>query len=133
MIEAAIYSRLSNHVGLTAIVGSRIYPAHLPQSAAYPALVYTLVSNTHRHNLTGASGGALARFQFDVFSVRLADCVEAVEQIRLALQGFRGTVAGVNICFGRLDNEQDLSEPPQDGSDQWTYRKTADYIIHYKI
>lgn len=36
-----IYSKLSTTAGVTALVGSRIYPVFIPEDAAFPAIVFS--------------------------------------------------------------------------------------------
>lgn len=39
-LESVLYSRLSGFAGLTALVGTRIYPSVLPQDVQYPAVSF---------------------------------------------------------------------------------------------
>ncbi|WP_339684233.1 tail completion protein gp17 [Gimesia maris] len=132
MIEKALYQYLSDQTSITDITGTRIYPHHLPQSVtSYPVLTITLVSNSHGHHLTSASGETTARVQLDSWSESLSDAVSLAEAVRGELQGFSGTMDTVTIHFIQLDNEQNLSEPPIDASDDWMYRKSQDFLVKY--
>ena len=52
-IEQALFNRLSTFVGLTAIVGARIYPVRLPLHSSYPAVSYFRVSRPTRRTFGG--------------------------------------------------------------------------------
>jgi hypothetical protein len=56
MIQADVYSILSNNEEVTKIASSRIYPSRLPQSVIVPAVVYTINNIDPVKSLTGESG-----------------------------------------------------------------------------
>ena len=132
MIEGSLYSFLSTIGEVTSIVGDRIYPQHSDQPV-YPCLIYSLVSQTHDHIVTGSSGTARARVQFDCWSYSLSDCSIVIEAIRQNLQGLQGTLGSLTVVGSHLNNELDLSERPADASNRWLYRKTADYTLRYNV
>lgn len=128
-IEAGCYAFLSSSTGITDLVGTRIYPHHLPQNPTFPAMTYRLVSAPHDHTLADAAGIVRVRFQFDVYSYLLSDCVDVVEALRLELQRYTGSFGAKVVLASKLVNDMDMSEPPQDGSQNWLYRKTSDYLL----
>lgn len=65
-IEADIITALEAYGDLTALVGTRIYPAKLPQEPTYPNVVYSRSSTVFHNSVsTNAAGQANARFQVD--------------------------------------------------------------------
>ena len=109
-IEAALYSRLSGFAGVSDLVGTRIYPLAAPDDAIYPLIRYQRVQATRLESLAGPSGLSAVRFQIDAFGQGdegYRDAGDVAEQIRLALDGFGGTVAGVVIQSTTLLNERD--------------------------
>ncbi|MEZ5945216.1 MAG: DUF3168 domain-containing protein [Planctomycetaceae bacterium] len=131
-IESDCYSFLSGTTAITDLVGTRIYPEFLPQNPVYPALTYRLISAPHDHTLTAAAGVVRVRFQFDAFSERLSETSEIIEAIRLSLQRATGDFGDSEIMASRQDNEQFFGMEPMDASQQYLYRKTADYIIRLR-
>ena len=101
-IEDAIYTRLSGFSGLTALTSTRIYPGELPPNVNidedFPdSVVYFPVSGERISAMGSDTGLVRERFQFDGWS-RTYDGANAIrEQLRLALQRWRGTVATVVI------------------------------------
>ena len=67
-IRTDIFTALSGHAALTALVSSRIYPIKAPQSPTYPLVIYQRVSNDHINSLTGSSGLNKSRYQFDIYA-----------------------------------------------------------------
>lgn len=124
MIEEALFSRLSGFAGLSSLVGDRIYPLKLPQKPTLPAVVYQRISGARVRSLLGSSGLASPRFQFDSYAAGAKTSREVSEQIRLALQGFSGTVAGVRITGITFEGDRDFYY-----DDTGLYRRLADYFI----
>lgn len=126
MIEAALYSRLTGFAGLSALVSTRVYPATAPQDPTFPLIVYNRISGSRFESLAGSSGLARPRFQFDVYATTYSSAKAVAEQIRLALQGFRGTVASVDIQAVNYNGDSDNYE-----EDSELYVVSLDFeIIH---
>lgn len=127
MVEKAIYSKLSGDADVSGLVSSRIYPVNLPQTPTYPAIVYSRVSGQRAHSLSGASNIASPRVQVDAFATTYSGAKDLAAKIRAALNGFRGTVAGITIHGIFLESDNDIFD-----DDFEIYRITSDYFIHYK-
>ena len=109
-IEQALFNRLCTHVGLTAVVGNRIYPVRLPLRADYPAISYFRVSRPTTRTFGGTVAGASPRFQFDCWAKSYADAKAVADQVIAALDGFSGTMGGpggVEVQAVYLENEMD--------------------------
>lgn len=128
-IEANTYSFLSSQAGITNIVASRIYPLHLPQNPTYPAMLYSLISSNHLTSLAESVGMVRARIQFDVYSTSLADCVNGIEALRQALQKYSGNYGTGTCLTAKLINDFLVIEKPEDGSQSFIFRKSADYLL----
>ena len=66
-IETAIYSKLSGHAGLAALVVARIFPNVVPQNTANPCVRYQLVSSSEPQAMGSGTGIIRSRFQFSVY------------------------------------------------------------------
>lgn len=110
-MEEALYSYLSGYAGLTALVGTRIYPEMLPDSPTYPAVSYSRVSTRRERTLTIPSVAAVeARFQCSCWGERYADAKAVAVQIKAALQDFQGVMGGtggVTVLEASTVNELD--------------------------
>lgn len=123
MIEEALYSRMTAHAGLAALVGTRVYPDQLPQNPTLPAVVYQRI-DTRRESAMGAD----APIGFPLFQVTgwakeaggksaRKNALELAVQIRAALQRYRGTPAGQTTeildCF--VVDERDAYDDAERG------------------
>lgn len=124
--EEALFAILSNDAGVTAIVGDRIYPLQTPEEGQYPALSYWRVDGPREHALDGPAGLARPRMQVDAWANDFRTAKAAIEAVIEALDGYRGTVAGVSIVGILALNDHDIFEPSTR-----TYHVAADFEVMY--
>jgi hypothetical protein len=92
MIADALYTILSGFAGLTALVSTRIYPRRAPQEVTAPYVIFQRISTIRDHSHSGPSGLANPRYQFDAYAATPEEADAISDQIRLALDGYTGTV-----------------------------------------
>lgn len=106
-VRQAVYYRLANTSGVTALVSTRIYPKVMPQQPTMPALVYSVVDNDREQVHRGQTGGAKARVQVTCWGATESSVAAVKEQVRLALIGASGSIASVTIdgivCEGEVE------------------------------
>lgn len=129
-IEEALYAHLSTHAGLTALVGTRIYPQRLPQTPTLPAVTFFRVSGPTIQDFDGTAK-TRARFQLDCWAegdTAYADAHEVADQVIAALDGYGGQMGGAGgvWCDATLINDRDLPDP-----DTGWHRVSQDYEIWY--
>jgi acid phosphatase class B len=124
---------------ITSLVGTRVYPHHVPQAnATYPSITYAIVSNDSAHTLAGGAGYAARRLQIDVYAKTETSRDAVVEAIRNQLQGFppagtSGTIgAGTVVTSITYKNGRDLYEPDQTSGDVGYYRHSMDFWIRFQ-
>lgn len=136
MMKVALFEYLNADPVLDPLIGDRIYPIKAPQSADFPRLVYTRISNPREVHMLGESGLSRAIYQIDSWA--LDDrTVEAVAlAVRLALSGFirkfMGTSAPVAVDSIFCVDEDDTVEKTVDGSDTSAFRIRQDYTINHR-
>lgn len=125
-LDQIINQLLAAQEGLTAIVGSRIYPHHLPGDATFPALVFRQVSGKPDYSHDGDSGLDVARVQFDAYGTTKAQAGQINAQVRALLSGksYRPTIQSSFI-------ENQLPDDYEDGLQAW--RVISDYTITYRV
>lgn len=97
-VEEVIQTRLAATAGLTALVGTRIYWLHVPQETATPYVAHFEVSQITRPHAMGTDpGDVVSRWQVSVFADTPSTAKDCAEQVRAALQRYRGTVSGVTV------------------------------------
>lgn len=125
-VEADIYTRLTGYSGLSALVGTRIYPNTIEQNATLPLIVYRRISADRASAMVDDTGTVDARFQFDVYDDQYTDGVRPVtEQLRKALQRYNGTNT-VTIQSIFLLNETEYYDDTTE-----LYRVSIDFRIIY--
>ena len=130
LIEQALYTYLSTYAGLTALIGTRIYPNTIPQNGTLPAVAYTKVSGYRYHSLGGDTGEASPVYQFSVFGSSYSSVKAVTEKIRDALQNYTGLMGGASgvtvkavLMMSQSDGyDQDVNE----------YYDITEYQIFYK-
>lgn len=102
-IEADLYSRLTGHAGLAALIGTRLYPDAAPQNASRPYVVYQRISTTRWQALSGVVVAASPRFQLTVYADSVSDLVSVAAQLRAAVLAMADST--VTVYERTLDNE----------------------------
>lgn len=130
-LEQALYSYLSGYAGLTALVGTRIYPVTMPQGVTYPAVTYRKVSGLAEYVL-GQHVPELynPRYQFDAWGTSYSSVKSVAEQIKAALGGYSGLMggaSGVRVIGSWIVNEIDLYE-----SDTGVYHTAVDVRFYHE-
>jgi len=126
MIESALRSILITDDTVKAIT-TRCYPIAIPQSPTYPLILYTRITGMRDHVLQGPSGAAHPRFQVEAWAETYTVAKSLASAIRVALDGYSGTVLGVVIGSILIDSERDIYE-----SEIKIYRVISDWYIWHK-
>lgn len=100
--EVGLRALLLADSGISAIVGSRIYPVILEEGATFPALVYQRISGPRVQSLDGASGLAVLRIAISCYTTLFATARDLAAKIRVLLNGYRGTLSEGTVVGGTL-------------------------------
>lgn len=126
---------LLTKTAFTTLVGSgddaRVYPGFQPQGVTLPAVVLDTISDSPEHTTDGHCSLTVARLQVQCWG-KTPDSAQAVaEQVRLAVDGYRGTWGSttINQAF-KLDGE-DGEEPAADNEPRRRFSHTVDYEVAY--
>jgi len=126
MIEMDLRTFLLEQTAITTLIGARIYPVALPQSATKPALTYQRISGgedvTHR-----GLGPAMALIQIGCWSERYEGALALAQTVRAALSGHRGAMGSSRYVTAMIVNVIDLPEPTIDLS-----CRALDVAINYE-
>jgi len=116
-IGVGIRTYLLTKSAITDIVGTRIYPAALPQNADLPAIVYHVMGGSPDDVLTGSSGSYRASVDLDCISTNHITTNNLAEQVRLLIQGYFGAMGTEQVNAARLTGRFENYLNPIDGSD----------------
>jgi len=102
-----LFSRLSGYAGLSALIGSRIYPDQLPQRPVLPASTYKIRDEEWLH--TGGIDSTLIAvvLQIRSFGRTYSEAEGVGLQVLAALQRWRGTEIGVTVQGTFFENQSD--------------------------
>lgn len=109
-IEETLYTRLSTHAGLSALVSTRISPNIKAQDSALPAVTYRRVSSTRFSAMAVDAEVVKARFQIDVWASTYDSAAAVRDQVRDAMQRWRNTSPGTVVQDTFIITETDLFE-----------------------
>lgn len=131
MIYDDLYSYLIGQSTITALVGTRVYPLHLPQNPTLPALTMEQTQAEYEYCITGSANWAAPTIRISVYSESLPEIATIAEALRNVLQGYKGTMGAIRIHYCTLTNTEDEAFTPDDASDYWIYARHSDYQMKH--
>lgn len=130
--ERALHSILASAGGVTQLVGDRIYPIQMNQGKGLPAITYQQISGPREHNVSGPIGWVQSRYQVTAWATTYPEAVDLATAIRVAVDGFSGTSAGLVIDHIFVEDEGDISDLSPENSELTVYGKRIDAQIVFK-
>lgn len=136
MIGKIINTILTNDPTFSAAVGNdadggiKLFPMNVPQNTALPSARYFVVGKSFDYTKDDfAAKVENPRVQLDIFSDSYSEAQTIFAAARSALDGYIGTIDGINVSRIYIVNENDVFEPEKDGEGIQIFRKSADFII----
>jgi len=107
MIDQALYGKLSTTAGVTALVGTRIYPHQQPPSGTrtYPLLAYKPDNREPARLLSGAASLYMRTIDVAAMARTYASAEAIMAAVVAALDNQSGTWGGVTIQGAFLDDD----------------------------
>ena len=97
--ETEVYSALSGHAGVTALVAARIYPDVLPEETAYPAVVFSRQGTTPIRSISGHYFGADVSLQIGCWGKTRTEADSVSTQSEAAMLQAGMVIKGKNAGF----------------------------------
>jgi len=129
-LEEAMVTQVAASAGLVALIAARFYPQMVPQKPTYPAVTYQVVSAPRESNMGVDPGIVNARVQFSAWGTTWKSARDVAEQLRLAFQRWRGTVAGTEIMDTLEWDWHDA--PPELVNDLKVFQRVCECRISYR-
>jgi len=124
-LAESLQGYLRVHGGLSALIGTRVYPMQVPQRPTLPAVTYQQISRRPVHVKPGVIRPIVAvRMQFDVLATSYSDVDAVAGQLRSALYGFGATVPWTYSALVQSERDFDAPELQQ-------FRRSVDVMIWY--
>ena len=134
-IKAALYDRLQNDAGVTAIVGDQVYQHDGPQNADLDGVSRVIFERSDQERESYLGGrSALSQAVFYVYSYAdtASDREALSEAVRLLLETDDPEVwSGVDVRRCAVTDEDDEIERDGDGRQTGRYRTRSDVSIWY--
>ena len=131
-VETDLRTYLLSQSPVTTLVGAAgVYCGNIEDDAADPVVCIKRVSGGRQHTLTAGAGFASPRIQLDVYSQSYVDAKAVAEAVRGEMQGFKGTWGSTTVSSVVFENEVDLYEEPDDGTDLGWHHIALDYFVRY--
>lgn len=105
--ENHVYHRLVGSPGVARLVGFQVFPIAVPHNAPFPFIVYKRANITRESHLSGPMFMPLVNLQIACWGASYDSARSLADEVRLALDGATGTLAGVTIEDMRLVSETD--------------------------
>lgn len=130
--QGALRAYLLSDPAIAGLVSTRIYSSPAPQSVSVPYVVISYQGKLAMNTLSAFSGVITDRWQIDAYG-STADSVQAVAKAifnKLHLKNHE-TWSGYKVYSAKFDNENDLSEPLNNGSENMYHRIQQDFLIKH--
>lgn len=112
--EAFLYQRLTSQTNVSQYIGSRVYPLIAPQGTPLPLVVYQRTAVERPQSLAGNVGNPVVTLQLTSYGTSYTSVKNIARAVRLTIDGWTGTTAGVTIQRTTLASEADGVDMPAD-------------------
>ncbi len=127
--QDALIQMIKDDSDVSSLAGSRVFPDIAPENPRKPYVVVTQISAPRPHHMGGASGIVFNRLQVDGFAKSRLQAKDLKDRIRLATDGYTGTVsvAAQTFTFRRCDmvSDNDAYVQPVPGEDTGGVRQIS--------
>jgi hypothetical protein len=105
--EKHVFLRLTTSARVARLIGFQVYPIAVPKNAVLPFCIYKRNNIAREAHLAGPMFQPLVSLQIASWALNYDGARELADEVRLALDGATGTLAGVTIEDIRLVSETD--------------------------
>lgn len=129
-IDAALTTYLLAYPGLSALIGSSVYPDCALQGTAQPYVIYQFISDVKEHFYTVQDTLEHPNIQFTVYAASRSSARAIGNQIKAALCDYAGTLSGVVVQNIQLINELPYTDHNSDGTVK-AHTVDLEFLINY--
>ncbi len=112
--EACLFQRLTSQTAVSSLIGSRVFPLLAPTGTPLPLVVYQRTAVERPQSLAGNVGNPVVTLQLTTYGTSYTNVKSIARAVRLAVDGWTGTTAGVTIQRTTLVTEADGVDMPAD-------------------
>lgn len=129
VIESEVYTRLSNHAGLTALT-TQIWPYDPPQGTRMPLILYSLVDATPEHAMGSDPGLTHSMFEIRVEADDPLESRNVSVQVKGAMDRWRSSTGDVEV-HDTLRQYERAGVDYVDEGDRKVYFSELGFMIHH--
>lgn len=133
MLEEALYDYITSDNTVAGIIGTRLYPAVLPEGVDMPAMAYQRISRDGIMAHDGPTGLAQVRIQLTMQAQSYLTLRTLADAMRVLLDGIRQEIGGedgVMVHESYVDNDYGSFAELSDAAGRFTNR--MDIIMLYE-
>ena len=130
-VEEAIYDKLMDAGGVTALVKREIYRGFRSQGQSLPCLTFLRISTVPSNGAAGGSGTEQVLVQIDCWAKLGSEARNIAEAVKTTLDGWSRT-SSPTIGAALLQDERDIMEPPDLGGQIAEFRVAQTWSIWLK-
>jgi hypothetical protein len=112
--EAFLFQRLTSQTAVSSLIGQRVFPLIAPTGTPLPLVVFQRTAVERPQSLTGNVGNPVITLQLTTYGTSYTSVKSIARAVRLAVDGWTGTTAGVTIQRTTLVTEADGVDMPAD-------------------
>lgn len=114
MSEEFIVARLKQVQAVTDLIAHRIFPGVAPTGSQVPYVTYNRITTPRVRSTKGLSGLASPLYQIDAWARDAVTAKAIMKVIIAALDGYKGTLAGVRVG-GVITEDESSGNDPESG------------------
>lgn len=130
--ETALVARLKSWAELLPLVAGRVHSDAAEGSEGFPRIIVSRTSTRRSHALDADSGLPGARVQVDCQGTTRKQARTVARQVRLALNGKRGTWGEVFVQACLIDDDFDDYLPPEHAGERGLYVSSFDVSVFFE-
>jgi len=121
-IKDGLFTYLTSKTEITSLVGTKIFPNNVPNSAELPYVAVSRVSSDGEHYLGGASKQVTDVFELEVYGRTSLEVEGISEAIRDKTDGFKGLMGSTEVGSALIDGQSDVFIVDDQGKDKQLFR-----------
>lgn len=130
VMETDLVTKILANSAVAAIIGTRLYPDHIPQNVVYPCANIVTVGGTEEPTLaSGTSGLADDRIQINAWATSKLTARNLADAIREAILGYQGTTG--STVFGCIKLEGRFRSFYEDTVQMWQVQQ--DFMVTHEV
>lgn len=131
MIEKEIKKYLYGSNPIRNVVGNRIYAGKAGQIVTGAMLIVRNVTSQRFYGLVNEIGTKQSILQIDCYENSATKAYDLSELVRNRLSGYSGAAGDATVYESMIIAERADREKPENKSDRWVFRYSADYQIYH--